>query len=343
MADLSENWTSEETKNMKAMVLNTYGKEAVFEQAEIAKPKVKPGHVVIRIAASSVNTVDTMIRAMGSDLPLSPELPAVLGMDFAGIVEVVGEGVQDFAIGDEVFGCAGGLLGLQGALAEYMVADARLIAHKPKSASMREAAALPLVGITAYEGLSRAGTGPGQKVLVHGAAGGVGHIAAQLARHMGAEVFTTATGVEKMEAVRSMGFPVIDYARQDVKDYVAENTAGEGFDVVFDSVGGANMLNSFEAATLNGHVVTTVSLLEIDLSQAHFKGLSLHVVFMLIPMIHDVKRAEHGKILATIAGLVDAGTVKPLLDTPPFELSDVNEAYDRLSSGKAIGKVVLEF
>ncbi|MEM6578849.1 MAG: zinc-dependent alcohol dehydrogenase family protein [Pseudomonadota bacterium] len=327
---------------MKAMILNSYGGDARFEQGELATPEVRPGHVVVRIAASSVNTVDTMIRTMGSDLPLSPALPAVLGMDFAGTIEAVGPDVQGFAAGDEVYGCAGGLLELQGALADYMVADAHLIAHKPKTISMREAAALPLVGITAYEGLTRAGTASGQKVLVHGAAGGVGHVAAQLARHMGAETFTTATGAEKMSAVREMGFPVIDYATQDVKDYVDEHTGGAGFDVVFDSVGGANMLNSFEAAALNGQVATTVSLLELDLTLAHFKGLSLHVVFMLIPMIHNVKRAEHGRILATLADLVESGAVKPLLDTPSFALSEVNEAYDRLLSGNAIGKVVVE-
>ncbi|MEM6375752.1 MAG: zinc-dependent alcohol dehydrogenase family protein [Pseudomonadota bacterium] len=327
---------------MKAMVLNTYGDEAEFEPADMTKPDVKAGHVVIRVAASSVNTVDTMIRAMGPDLPLSPSLPALLGMDFTGTIEEVGEGVAGFNIGDEVFGCAGGLLDLQGALAENMLADARLIAHKPKSISMREAAALPLVGITAYEGLKRAGTGPGQKVLVHGAAGGVGHIAAQLARYMGADVFTTATGDAKIAAVQKMGFPVIDYAARNVQEYVGEHTGGAGFDVIYDSVGGANMLNSFEAAALNGHVVTTVSLLELDLTQAHFKGLSVHVVFMLIPMIHGVKREDHGEILADIARLVDNGAVKPLLDAPGYSLSDVNAAYDRLTSGKAIGKVVVE-
>ena len=128
---------------MKAMTLTAYGETAKFEAADLPKPEPISGHVVIRIAASSVNTVDTMIRAMGRDLPLSPALPAVLGMDFAGVIEAVGEGVSAFAVGDEVYGCAGGLADLQGALAEFMLADARLIAHKPKSISMREAAAMP--------------------------------------------------------------------------------------------------------------------------------------------------------------------------------------------------------
>lgn len=327
---------------MKAMVLNSYGENSVFEMTKLPKPEAVKGHVVIRIAATSVNTVDTMIRNMGPDLPLSPALPAVLGMDFAGTVETLGEGVADFAVGDEVYGCAGGLLELQGALAEYMLVDARLIARKPKSLSMREAAALPLVGITAYEGLVRAGTGKDQKVLVHGAAGGVGHVAAQLARHMGADVVTTASGEAKIAAVRALGFPVIDYAARSVEEYVADHTDGVGFDVVFDSVGGANMLKSFEAAALNGHVASTVSLVEIDLTQLHFKGLSLHLVFMLIPMIHDKGRAAHGQILAKLADIVDAGAVKPMLDSETFTMSQATEAYARLGSGKAIGKVVVE-
>ena len=126
---------------MKAMVINAYGDTDVFEATEVAKPEATSGHVVVKVAASSVNTVDTMIRAMGKDLPLSPDLPAILGMDFAGTVESVGEGVTAFQVGDEVYGCAGGLADLQGSLAEYMLADAQLIAHKPKSLTMAEAAA----------------------------------------------------------------------------------------------------------------------------------------------------------------------------------------------------------
>ncbi|NNF42338.1 MAG: alcohol dehydrogenase catalytic domain-containing protein, partial [Phycisphaerales bacterium] len=108
---------------MRALLVNAYGADATFEPAHVEIPEVKPGHVLVRIAASSVNTVDTMIRRMGKDLPLSPDTPAILGMDFAGTVETVGEGVEGYAIGDEVYGCAGGLADLPGTLAEYIVAD----------------------------------------------------------------------------------------------------------------------------------------------------------------------------------------------------------------------------
>jgi len=324
------------------MIINQFGDSNVFEAAELPTPEVKAGHVVVKVAATSVNTVDTMIRQMGADLaPLSPALPGVLGMDFAGTIESVGEGVTAFNIGDEVYGCAGGLADLQGALAEYMLADEKLIAHKPKSISMREAAALPLVGITAYEGLVRSGVSAGQKVLVHGGSGGVGHVALQIANYMGAEVYSTAGGEVQSALIEKLGATAINYKTETVADYVATHTQGAGFDVVYDSVGGANIANSFEAAALNGQVATTVSMVEMDLTLAHFKGLSLHVVFMLIPMLHNHKREQHADILTKIAEIVDAGKLQPIVDEQHFTLSEVGKAHDRLSSGKALGKVVV--
>ncbi len=327
---------------MKAMILNQYGDKAEFHLSDLPQPAVKVGHVLVRIAATSVNTVDTMIRQMGKDLPLSPDLPAVLGMDFAGTITAVGEGVSGFAEGDEVYGCAGGLADLQGALAEFMLADAKLLAHKPKNLSMREAAALPLVGITAYEGLQRAGIQAGQTTLVHGGAGGVGHVAVQLAKHFGADVYASVSGDKAKQIMAQYGATAIDYKTEKVADYVAKHTDGAGFAVVFDSVGATNLMNSFEAAALNGQVATTVSLLELDLTPAHFKGLSLHVVFMLIPMLYDHKREQHGAILTQLAEIADAGALKPLLDESRFKLDDVGKAHARLSSGQAMGKVVVE-
>lgn len=327
---------------MRAMVLEEYGNAAPFEPADPAKPIAGEGHVVVRVAATSVNTIDTMIRGIGSDLGFAPALPAVLGMDFAGTIEEVGPGVTGFAVGDEVYGCAGGLADLQGALAEYMPADTRLIAHKPRSLSMREAAALPLVGITAYEGLTRAGVASGKTVLVHGGSGGVGHVGVQLARAFGAKVFATDTAEERIAVVRRLGAEPIDYKAESVADYVAKHTAGAGFDVVFDTVGGGNLTNSFEAVALNGQVATTLALTELDLTPAHLKGASLHVVFMLIPMIHGKDRKEHGATLIELARLVDAGQLMPVVDETRFGLADVEAAYDHLTCGKAIGKVVIE-
>lgn len=327
---------------MKAMLLNAYGEDAVFEAAEVEQPVGGTGQVLVRIAASSVNTVDTMIRRMGSDLPLSPATPAILGMDFAGTIEAVGEGVSEYSVGDEVYGCAGGLADLPGTLAEYISADSGLIAHKPRQLSMREAAALPLVAITAYEGLQRAGTSRGQRVLVHGGSGGVGHVALQLALHFGAEVYATGGGARQLALIEELGATAINYKTETVDHYVAEHTDGRGFDVVFDSVGGANMANSFAAAALNGQIASTVALCELDLSLAHFKGLSLHVVFVLIPMLHGVGREAHAEILRKVAEIVDAGGLRPVLDELHYSLEQAGQAHARLESRQAMGKVVVE-
>ena len=327
---------------MKAMIINKFGASDVFTAADILKPSVKAGHVIVKVAGTSVNTVDTMIRELGEALgPITPALPAVLGMDFAGTIEEVGEGVTGFAIGDEVYGCAGGLAELQGALAEFMLADVKLIAHKPKSISMRAAAALPLVGITAYEGLIRAGVSQGQKVLVHGGSGGVGHVALQLANYLGADVYSTGGGDAQLALIKKLGATAINYKTETVANYVEKHTQGAGFDVVYDSIGGANLNNSFDAAALNGQVATTVSMVEIDLTTAHFKGLSLHVVFMLIPMLHDHKREQHGEILTKLAEIVDAGMLTPVLDETAFDFTNIAKAHDRLASGQAVGKVVV--
>ena len=327
---------------MKAMLVNSYGEDAVFEAKDVEKPEVKAGHVLVKIAASSVNTVDTMIRKMGKELPISPDTPAILGMDVAGTIEAVGNGVKDYSIGDEVYGCAGGLADLPGTLTEYMLADSNLIAHKPKNLSMREAAALPMVAITAYEGLTRAGIKQGQKVLVHGGSGGVGHVALQLAKHFGAEVYSTGGGEKQLALIEQLGATAINYKTETVEQYVAKHTGGAGFDVVFDSVGGANMAHSFEAAALNGHIASTVALCEMDLSVAHFKGLSLHVVFMLIPMLHNFKREEHAGILSNVTQIVESGGLNPVLDEKRYSLEEVGQAHARLESGQAVGKVVVE-
>lgn len=326
---------------MKAMIVNNFGGVDAFELSQIEKPEVKAGHVLVNIKVTSVNTVDTMIRQMGADLPLSPAAPALLGMDFAGVIEAIGEGVEQFNIGDEVYGCAGGLADLPGTLAEYIVADADLVALKPKNLSMQESAALPLVGITAYEGLTRANVESGQKVLVHGGSGGVGHIAIQLAKHFGAEVYSTGGGTAQMRLIEQLGATAINYKTESVSDYVSQHTDGNGFDMVFDSVGGANMAHSFEAAALNAHIASTVAMVNLDLTTAHFKGLSLHVVFMLIPMLHNIGRKQHGLILEALTKIAESGKLTPVLDEQIFSLEQVSQAHARLESGQAMGKVVV--
>jgi NADPH2:quinone reductase len=140
--------------------------------------------------------------------------------------------------------------------------------------------------------------------------------------------------------IKALGATGINYKTETVAAYVARYTDGAGFDVVFDSVGGPDMANSFEAAALSGQVASTVAMVELDLSAAHFKGLSLHVVFMLIPMIHNYKREEHARILGKLAEIVDAGGSQSVVDEQRFSLEEVGKAHDRLAGGQAMGRVV---
>ncbi|MGE8394122.1 MAG: alcohol dehydrogenase catalytic domain-containing protein, partial [Pseudomonas sp.] len=162
------------------MVLDDYATGTLLEQT-VQRPSPRAGEVLVRIAASGVNPIDNMIR-LGLAPYAMPELPAILGTDLAGVVVETGPEVTAFNVGDEVYGLTGGVRGLQGSLAEYAAVDAALLALKPKNLSMREAAALPLVFLTAWEGMvDRAAVQPGQRVLVQGGAGGVGHVAIQIA------------------------------------------------------------------------------------------------------------------------------------------------------------------
>lgn len=328
---------------MQAIVINRHGGPEVFEAAQVPTPLIQAGHVLIEVKATSVNPVDTKIRE-GSEGTAGLTYPAILHLDVAGVVKAVGEGVTRFQEGDEVYGCAGGVAGLPGALADYMLADADLIAHKPRSASFAQAAALPLVSITAWEALvDRARIRPADHVLIQGGTGGVGHLAIQLAKAVGATVSTTVSTDEKARLVRELGADhVALYPQETPQQYSARITEGAGFDTVFDTVGGVSLLNSLSAARLKGHVVSIIGYDTYDLSEMHFKGLKLDLVFMPIQIIHGIDRAHHGDILRRIAVLVDAGAITPLLDQcHPFTPEGVAAAHERLQSAKAIGKVVI--
>jgi NADPH2:quinone reductase len=327
---------------MKAMVIRNFGSHDVFEIADIDKPTQEAGDILIKVASSSVNPVDTKIRS-GVVAAVAPDFPGVLHGDVAGVVEDVGEGVTSFKPGDEVYACAGGIKGLGGALAEYMLADADLVAPKPKNLSMTEAGVLPLVTITAWNAIvDRANVRSGQKVLVHGGTGGVGHIGVQLAKQVGAEVYTTVSSEEKETAAKELGADhVIRYKDTSVVDYVKEHTGGKGFDVVFDTVGTDTMDRSFEAAADNGTVVTIAARSTHDLSPLHGKGLTLHVVFMLLPLLRGRARATHGEILRKAAILIEDGKLRPLVDQETFSFENVGKAHARLEAGEAMGKIAL--
>ncbi len=260
----------------------------------------------------------------------------------AGVVEEVSPSVTTFKPGDEVYGMVGGVGGLQGTLAEFIAVDADLLALKPKNLSMRQAAALPLITITAWEGLvDRAKVHAGQTVLIHAGAGGVGHIAVQIAHAYGANVFATVSP-DKQSIVEAFGATPIDYRSTSVANYIAATTAGKGFDIVYDTVGGPTLDASFVAAKrYTGHVVSCLGWGTHALAPLSFRGATYSGVFTLYPLISGEGRAAHGKILAQATALVEAGKLKPLLNEQHFSFKDIAAAHTLVESGP-LGKVVVE-
>ncbi len=323
---------------MKAMIIKQLGGSDVFQLTEKDKPSLKAGHLVVQVKATSVNPLDTMLRSV--ETPWSANLPEVLHGDVAGIVTEAADDVNDFKIGDEVYGCAGGIAGIDGALAEFMLVDADLMALKPKTLTMKQAAALPLVAITAWEALhDKLAVKAGDNVLIHGATGGVGHIAVQLAKYFGATVTATAKS-RTIEQASCLGADnLVNVDNCSVQDYVQQFSAGKGFDAVFDTIAGDNIQRSFEAARFNGAVATTLPIENV--LQVALKSLSFHSVLMLIPLTEGINRASHGKILRQVAELVDQGLIKPLIDDSNFTIWQVADAHARLESGKAVGKITL--
>jgi NADPH2:quinone reductase len=228
-------------------------------------------------------------------------------------------------------------------LATQIAVDVDLLAPKPKNLSMREAAAMPLAVITAWEGLvDRAHIHEGNKVLVHAGAGGVGHVAVQIALALGAKVFATVSK-GKMTIVESYGATAINYQEQQVQSYVDEHTGSEGFDIVYDTVGGTTLDDSFIAVKVyTGHVVSCLGWGTHKLAPLSLRGATYSGVFTLLPLLSGNKRRHHGDILRRATALAEAGKLKPLLSAERFWLETALEAHRAVESGKAPGKIVVE-
>jgi NADPH2:quinone reductase len=313
---------------MKALIVRSPG--AAFELVEIPRPEPAAGEVLVRIGASGVNPLDTKIRA-GKAAHARHPLPAILGIDLAGTVETVGSGVSHFKRGDEVFGMTGGVGGVPGSLAEFAAVDARLLARKPASLSMREAAALPLIFITAWEGLvDRVGLSARQNVLVLGG-GGVGSMAVQVARAIGATVYYTVSPT-RADAMRQYGAVPIDLTHADAN----------GFDVVYDTLGGTSLDTAFSAVKRFGHVVSCLGWGTHALSTLSFKAATYSGVFTLLPLLTGEGREHHGDILREAARLVETGQLRAQLDSRTFTLQDAAVTHELIEQRRANGKLVVE-
>lgn len=324
---------------MQALVLTEHN--GPLKLSELPIPKPRRGEVLVRIAASGLNPLDIKIRT-GAAAHAKHPLPLTLGIDLAGTVVEVGEEVHTFQVGDAVFGMTGGVSGIQGSLAQYAAVDARLLAHKPTTITLRQAAAMPLVFITAYAGLvDRGQLKPGQTVLVQGGAGGVGHMAIQIARALGAKVYATVSH-SKHDLVKQWGATPIDYAKLTAEQMVDEYTQGEGFDLVFDTVGGQTLDASFKAVKQFGHVVSALGWGTHSLAPLSFREASYSGVFTLYPLLTGQAREHHGEILRQAVKMTDAGQLLPLLDNTHYKLGDAEAAYTAMANQQNTGKVVVE-
>ena len=331
---------------MKVMLMTAPGGVEVLKLADVPVPKLtRPNQLLIRVHAAGVNPVDTKIRKSHFFYPNN--LPAVLGVEGAGVVDKSGPAVTRFTVGDEVYFFGNGLGLAAGSYAEYMLIDEDHVALKPAKLSMVEAAAIPVVLITAWEALvDRVAVKPGEKVLIHAGAGGVGHVAVQLACARGATVAATVSGEEKARFVRSLGAELtIDYRRLDFVEETLRWTDGRGADVVLDTVGGATFCKSFEALRLYGRMATLLSTAcELaDINKARLRNLNVGLVQMTAPLFlgnAEARRAQT-RILESCATLFDQGKLKVSISAV-LPLSDAAIAHRTIEEGHTAGKIVLQ-
>lgn len=310
---------------MKAAVLTKFGGSDAFEMREVAVPSVGPRDVRVRVHATAVNPLDYQIRR--GDYAEYVPLPAITGHDISGVIEEVGDDVNQFAVGDEVY-YTPLIFGAQGSYAEQHVANVDLIARKPKNLSHPEAASLTLVGGTVWEAFeTRAQLRAGETVLIHGGAGGVGSIAIQVAKAMGAQVFTTASQ-KNHDFVKKLGADfAIDYHTQDYVEAINDLTGGVGVDLVLDTIGGDALSRSPLVLAQLGRVVTLVDIAQPqNLIEAWGRNASYHFLFT---------RQNRGKLDA-LTRLVERDLVRPVIGAT-FPLARIGEAHAHLEAGSANG------
>ena len=330
---------------MRAVVMTAAGGPEVLQVQEVADPQIQQAtEMKVRLYAAGINPIDTKIRQRGLFYPEA--LPAVLGCDGAGIVEAVGAAVQSFQVGDRVYFCNGGLGGHPGTYAEQAVIDERFAAPMPRSLSFVEAAALPLALITASEALfDRGRLSSGQQVFIQAGAGGVGHLAIQLAKQAGARVCTTVSSAPKADFVRHLGADqVILYRQTDPVKAALDWTGGAGVDLAFDTVGGSSLSQCFAATRIYGDVVTLLAPdAHTDWKTARDRNLRVSYELMLTPMLRGLVQAQaaQAEILRQVTKQFDQYPLQIQVQQT-YDLATAAQAHRDLEAGSLMGKLVLD-
>ena len=309
---------------MKAAQVTKYGGPEVIQVSEIDKPTVKEGQVLVEICDASLNPFDYKVRSGAYQKFIPLTLPYIPGGDFSGVVVEVGVGVQNFKAGEHVYGTANVAGGASGSLAEYAAAKIGQTAPKPKNVGHSEAAASVLVGISALQALDgHLKLKTGQKILIHGGAGGIGHVAIQYAKYLGAYVATTARQAD-VDFVKSLrADEVIDYEKQSFEDVTKD------YDVAFDTVGGDVYIKSFQVLKKGGKVVSMIEQPDEQLAGQR-----------VVEAIYQSSQID-SKSLQKLAELIDDGVIKVHIDKQ-FPLDQTTEAFKHLETGHPRGKVVVK-
>ena len=332
---------------MRAILLEQPGDPDQLRLHEVADPASATGtQLRVRLHAAGINPLDTKLRARGTYYP--EQMPAILGCDGAGVIESIGPDVTQYQIGDRVMFFNGGIGGHgvdQGNYAEYTLVDAAYVAHIPDNIDFAHAAAAPLACITAWESLfDRVQLKSTDTVLIHAGAGGVGHIAIQLARNIGARVITTIGDESRRAFVESLGADlVINHRAQDFVEEVLSWTNGKGADVCFDTVGSKTFEQSFAATKVYGDIVTLLQPdVDTDWKTARIRNLRTTQELMLTPMVLSLSDARHhqGEILRRCAALMATGALE-IEVAATYPLEQAADAHRRIEAGGMQGKLVL--
>lgn len=313
---------------MRAMVIEEFGGPEVLREQDLERPSPGPKELLVKVISSGTNPADAKMRAHGAARGV--KLPAVLGLDASGVVEETGPGVTDFSVGDEIYYTPHIGSALPGTYAEYHLVEEEIVAPKPRGLSHVEAAAVPLAGATAWQLLiDRLHLEPGETLLLHGGAGGVGTFALQIAKAAGARVLATASAGNQ-DLLKHLGADLaIDYRSDDPAEVALEVTDGQGVDVVFDTVGGQTVQQSLRATRTFGRIGTILGPTG-DLTDLYQRNLTLHGSLM----------TRNRKQLLSLSALIERGQLKPVVDEV-LPLEQVGRAHERLDSGHGRGKMVL--
>ena len=324
--------------------MTAVGGPEVLQYQDAADPVIRHDtEILVRLKAAGVNPVDTKLRGKGTFYP--DKLPTILGCDGAGIVVAAGSAVQRFKVEDEVYFCNGGIGGTPGTYAQYAVVDEAFAAHKPVTLDFTEAAAVPLVLITAWESLhDRGKVRQGQSVLIHAGAGGVGHVAVQLAKHAGAWVCTTVSSGAKAKFVRRLGADeAIAYRDKDFTQAVLEWSEGDGVELALDTVGGDTFVRTFPVVRFYGDIITLLQPdATTDWTVARQRNLRITYELMLTPMFYALRERQRrqAEILEQATRLFDTGKLRIHVERC-YPLAEAAQAHRDLAQGGITGKLVL--